>query len=96
MATTLEEVGQAQMPPLAEGLQEGSTCPCCNTTTCTSVEWGRTMALKVRRAQADQLQQTAVMLKQAFQTVRPGLIQVLWFVWRFWSSAIDTCRMHET
>ncbi len=69
MATTLEQMGQAELPPLAEGLAEGSTCPCCNTTTCTSIEWGRTMALKVRRAQTDQMPQTAVMLKQSFQTV---------------------------
>ena len=69
MAAALEQIVQAELPPLAEGLAEGSTCPCCNTTTCTSIEWGCTMALKARRAQTDQLHQTAVMLKQSFQTV---------------------------
>jgi len=77
MATTLEEMGQAELPPLAEGLAEGSTCPCCNTANCTSIEWGRTMALKVRRAQTDQLRQTAVMLKQAFQTVC-SFVSAIW------------------
>ncbi|DBA83927.1 TPA: hypothetical protein ACH3X1_006427 [Trebouxia sp. C0004] len=69
MATTLEQMGGAELPSLAEGLAEGVTCPCCNTANCTSM--GRTMAQwgQFRRAQTDQLHQTAVMLKQAFQTV---------------------------
>ncbi len=73
MAAALEQIVQAELPPLAEGLAEGSTCPCCNTTTCTSIEWGRTMALKARRAQTDQLHQTAVHAQAIFSDGLPPL-----------------------
>lgn len=69
MATTLQDVTEAEARPLAEGFQKGSICPCCNSSTCTSVDWGRSVAEGVRQEQAKQLRKTADLLKQAFQTV---------------------------
>ena len=69
---TLQFVGDTffHSRPMAEEPAESSTGPCCNTADCTAPEQGDVMGPKVRQAQADRLQHSAVELKQAFQTVR--------------------------
>ena len=69
MATSIETMTAATARPVIEGLQEGALCPCCNSTSCNGLAAGRKVAMQVHEEQAQQLRDTAAMLKQAFQTV---------------------------
>lgn len=69
MASALEEIAGAAAPPVGASLQEGYICPCCNSSTCATLAVSRQVADSMQKQQAKEFDETAVMLKQAFQEV---------------------------
>lgn len=69
MASSLGELADARANPLGASLQEGCICPCCNSSTCPTLAASRQVANTMQKQQAEEVRETAEMLKQAFQTV---------------------------